>query len=86
MVVVDESKLTRPQVESTVQRKGMTRIKVWKDDDGYAFEFDDSRLELTEDGMNEFIEELRRLQSTNVDDGESIAKEFCVDLEDGNGE
>lgn len=60
----------------------MTRIKVWKDDDGYAFEFEDSRIEFSLDGLNEFIDELSRIQNTDVDDGETLATEFCVDLED----
>ena len=60
----------------------MTRIKVWKDDDGYAFEFEDSRVEFTLDGLNEFIDELSRFQVVDVDDGETLTTEFCVDIEE----
>ena len=60
----------------------MTRIKAWKDDDGYALEFDDSRIELSLDGLSDFIEELRTIEATDVDSGETLATEFCIDLED----
>jgi hypothetical protein len=60
----------------------MTRIKAWRDGDGIALEFDDSRIELSSDGLSEFCSELLRLQEIDVDDGETLATEFCVDLED----
>ena len=60
-------------------------MKAWKDD-GYALEFEDSRLELTQDGFSEFIEQFRKLQEADIGDGETMATEFCVDLEDDDGE
>ncbi len=60
----------------------MVRVKAWGDDEGYALEFDDSRIELTLDGLSEFIESLRKLQAADIDTGETLATEFCVDLED----
>lgn len=60
----------------------MTQIKCWIDDEGYGFQFEDSRIELSHDGLNEFIAQLCKIQDMTVDDGQSLATEFCIDLED----
>ena len=75
-------------MEQAVQGESrlMIRVKAWKDDDGYALEFEDSRVELSEDGVNDFCDALRKLQDINVGDGETLTSEFWVDLEDHNGE
>lgn len=59
----------------------MIRVKVWKDH-GYALEFEDSRIELTADGLSQLIDGLTRLENINVPDGETVNTEFCVDLEE----
>ena len=71
-----------PSLEQTIQGKSMTRIKIWKDDDGYAFEFSDSRIELSHDGIGELICQLQDIESEPVNDGETYYKELVVDIED----
>ena len=42
-------------------------IKCLKNAGGYSFEFEDSRVELTHDGIGELIFELEKLESEPID-------------------
>lgn len=60
----------------------MIRIKLWRDSKGYALEFEDSRVELTEWGMTEFIGQLEEIRAKYIGNDETLSTEFCLDLED----
>jgi len=61
----------------------MIRLKAWKDAQGFALEFQDNQLALSNEGLAELIEELQALEELELDDAEdSIFREICVDIEE----
>lgn len=57
-------------------------VKVWKDQKGYALEFEDDKFELTFEAFESLVHELRAFEDEHVGDDESVLKEFALDLEE----
>lgn len=59
-------------------------IKIWKDDQGYAFDFEDNKFELTRAGYDELLAELAELHDESLIDAECVMRHLFIDLEERN--